>query len=228
MNSATVYDWRHYLAVIQRKPGALRNGAPFAELPPAFRALQQRMLSKSGGDREMVDILALVLQHDEQVVLAAVELALEAGAPTKMHILNLLHRLVDGKPIDAPPVKPPIRTPSAGTFTLGLTGGREVARASFNSNKSLGFNLGWQYAFAKNLMGSAYATYTDSRYDQRESPYPEKRHDRRTVAGVDFIYNWEEIGSELLLSYSHTWNLSNLPLYRYNRDTVSLAVRKSF
>jgi hypothetical protein len=35
--SATkVYDWRHYLAVIQRKPGALRNGAPFAELPPAF------------------------------------------------------------------------------------------------------------------------------------------------------------------------------------------------
>ena len=25
---ATVYDWRHYLSVIQRKPGALRNGAP--------------------------------------------------------------------------------------------------------------------------------------------------------------------------------------------------------
>jgi len=32
----TVCDWRHYLAVIQRKPGALRNGAPFAELPDAF------------------------------------------------------------------------------------------------------------------------------------------------------------------------------------------------
>ena len=28
----TVYDWRHYLAVLQRKPGALRNGAPFVEL----------------------------------------------------------------------------------------------------------------------------------------------------------------------------------------------------
>ena len=107
--SATVYDWRHYLAVIQRKPGALRNGAPFAEMPPAFRALQQRMLKTPGGDREMVEILALVLQHDEQAVLTAVELALEAGAPTKTHILNLLHRLVDGKPIDAPPVKPPER-----------------------------------------------------------------------------------------------------------------------
>ncbi len=55
-STATIYDWRHYLAVIQRKPGALRNGAPFAELPPAFRALQQRMLKTPGGNREMVEI----------------------------------------------------------------------------------------------------------------------------------------------------------------------------
>ena len=55
----------------------------------------------------MVEILALVLQHDEQAVLTAVEMALEAGAPTKTHILNLLHRLVDGKPMDAPPIKAP-------------------------------------------------------------------------------------------------------------------------
>ena len=40
-------------------------------------------------------------------VLAAVELALEAGVPTKTHILNLLHRLIDRKPIDPPVVKPP-------------------------------------------------------------------------------------------------------------------------
>ena len=106
-STTTVYDWRHYLAVIQRKPGALRNGAPFVELPPAFRALQQRMLKTPGGDREMVEILALVLQHDEQAVLAAIELALEAGVPTKTHILNLLHRLVDGKPTNTPPIKAP-------------------------------------------------------------------------------------------------------------------------
>ena len=102
----TVYDWRHYLAVIQRKPGALRNGAPFLELPEAFRRLQGHLLRRPGGDREMVEILALVLQHDEVVVLQAVELALEAGVPTKTHVLNLLHRLVDGTTppdtIDAP------------------------------------------------------------------------------------------------------------------------------
>ena len=93
----TIYDWRHYLAVLQRKPGALRNGAPFLELPPAFRQLQGQMIRKPGGDREMVDILALVLQHDEQAVLTAVELALAEGVATKTHVLNLLHRLVDAK-----------------------------------------------------------------------------------------------------------------------------------
>ena len=103
----TIYDWRHYLAVLQRKPGALRNGAPFAELPPAFRQLQEQMLRKPGGDREMVDILALVLQHDEQAVLTAVELALAEGVATKTHVLNLLHRLVDGKVIGGPPLDTP-------------------------------------------------------------------------------------------------------------------------
>ena len=103
----TIYDWRHYLAVVQRKPGALRNGAPFVEMPEPFRVLQAKMLRQPGGDREMVDILSLVLHHDEQAVLCAVELALGAGVPTKTHVLNLLHRLLDGKPTDQPDVNPP-------------------------------------------------------------------------------------------------------------------------
>lgn len=55
----------------------------------------------------MVDILSLVLQHNEEDVLCAVELALEAGVPTKTHILNLLHRLIDRKPTDYPNIDPP-------------------------------------------------------------------------------------------------------------------------
>ncbi|MFC0687787.1 IS21 family transposase, partial [Novosphingobium clariflavum] len=105
----TIYDWRHYLAVVQRKPGALRNGAPFLELPAAFQQLQGHLLKRPGGDREMVEILSLVLHHDEQAVLCAVELALEAGVATKTHILNVLHRLIDGK---APPASP-INAPQA-------------------------------------------------------------------------------------------------------------------
>ncbi len=45
----------------------------------------------------MAEILAFVLQHDEQAVLSAVELALETGVATKTNVLNVLHRLIDGK-----------------------------------------------------------------------------------------------------------------------------------
>jgi transposase len=107
-----IYDWRHYLAVLQRKPGALRNGAPFAELPEAFKKLQSRLLKRPGGDREMVEILALVLLHDEQDVLAAVELALEMGAPSKQTVLNILSRLLEATPPE------PIQTPQAFTLTI--------------------------------------------------------------------------------------------------------------
>ncbi|GGP23231.1 hypothetical protein GCM10010970_32310 [Silvimonas iriomotensis] len=60
-----------------------------SELPEGFRQLQKILLKRPGGDREMVDILALVLMHDEAAVLTAVELALEAGIPSKQTILNL-------------------------------------------------------------------------------------------------------------------------------------------
>lgn len=130
----TVYDWRHYLAVIQRKPGALRNGAPFAEMPKAFRSLQAQLLRRAGGDREMVDILALVLQHDEQAVLCAVELALEDGVATKTHILNVLHRLTDGKgaaaPIHAPQALVLAEEPRADTGRYDALRDREARHAS--------------------------------------------------------------------------------------------------
>jgi transposase len=102
----TCYDWRHYLAVVQRKPGALRNGAPFTELPPSFRRLQSKLLTRPGGDREMVDILALVLLYDEHQVEQAVTAALAAGQPSKQQVLNCLHRLQD-RPQHEPLLPPP-------------------------------------------------------------------------------------------------------------------------
>ncbi len=103
----TIYDWRHYLSVVQRKPGALRNGAPFKELPEGFQQLQTRLLKHPGGDREMVDVLALVLLHDEQLVERAVNEALKVEHPSREHVLNCLSRLSD------PPRPKSLRTPAA-------------------------------------------------------------------------------------------------------------------
>ena len=101
----TVYDWRHYLSVAQRKPGSLRNGAPFLELPDSFRQLRARLIKRPGGDREMVDILALVLLHDERQVERAVARSLELGEVSKQHVLNCLSRM--GEPCLPEPLKPP-------------------------------------------------------------------------------------------------------------------------
>ena len=76
-------------------------------MPDAFKALQQHLLKMPGGDRKMVEILALVLQHDEKIVLSAVDMALKAGVPTKTHILNLLHRLLDSRPVTPPTIEAP-------------------------------------------------------------------------------------------------------------------------
>jgi len=114
----TIYDWRHYLAVVQRKPGALRNGAPFTELPQSFKRLQSKLLKRLGGDREMADILALVLLHDESLVEQAVEASLESGAPSKQHVLNCLSRLSDvplPQPLSPPPALALATEPLANT-----------------------------------------------------------------------------------------------------------------
>jgi hypothetical protein len=102
----TVYDWRHYLSVVQRKPGALRNGAPFNELPNSFKQLQGKLLKRHGGDREMVDVLALVLLHDESLVEQAITEALKIEQPSKQHVLNCLSRLRD-RPRPKPSLPPP-------------------------------------------------------------------------------------------------------------------------
>jgi len=105
--SKTFYDWRHYLPVLQRKPGALRNGAPFSELPSSFKQLQCILLKRPGGDREMVDILALVLHHGEATLEQAISLVLESGYVSKQHVINTLMRLLDT------PKPEPTHTPSA-------------------------------------------------------------------------------------------------------------------
>jgi hypothetical protein len=114
----TMYDWRHYLSVVQRKPGALRNGAPFTELPDGFRQLQALLLKRPGGDREMADVLALVLLHDERQVEQAIAEALKIERPSKQHVINCLSRLGETprpEPSQTPPALKLVTEPRANT-----------------------------------------------------------------------------------------------------------------
>ena len=87
------YDWQHYIALIQRKPGALRNGAPFADMPAPLLRLRQGLMRHDGGDRVMAQVLNCVPSHGLEAVLVAVELVIESGALSTEHVLNVLARL---------------------------------------------------------------------------------------------------------------------------------------
>lgn len=87
------YDWQHYIALIQRKPGALRNGAPFADMPAPLQRLRQGLMRHDGGDKTMAQVLNCVSSHGLEAVLVAVELVIETGALSTEHVLNVLARL---------------------------------------------------------------------------------------------------------------------------------------
>ncbi|SMX50826.1 hypothetical protein MAA8898_05026 [Maliponia aquimaris] len=90
----TIYDPLHYIPVLARKPGALRNGAPFKgwDLPPALRRVQRKLERQTGGDRQMVDILGAVLTDGLEAVEAACAEALEQGVHSAGVVLNILAR----------------------------------------------------------------------------------------------------------------------------------------
>lgn len=87
------YDWQHYLPLLERKPGALRNGAPFADMPVALKQLKLGLMRREGGDRVMAQVLSAVPTAGLDAVLVAVELVLESGVLSAEHTLNVIARL---------------------------------------------------------------------------------------------------------------------------------------
>ena len=87
------YDWQHYIALVQRKPGALRNGAPFDDMPAPLKQLKRGLMRHEGGDRVMAQVLAAVPTAGLEAVLVAVGLVIESGALSAEHVLNVLARL---------------------------------------------------------------------------------------------------------------------------------------
>ena len=90
----TVYDPRHYRPVLARKPGALRNGAPFKGwvLPGALGRARQKLSGTADGGRQMVDILGAVLSDGFGAVEAACAEALAGGVFSRGVVLNILSR----------------------------------------------------------------------------------------------------------------------------------------
>jgi transposase len=92
-----IYDPWHYLAVLERKPGALRNGAPFKEwnLPDSMQEVRTRLEARSDGDRQFVAILSVVKRYSLETVAEACTQALSDKTISSDVILSILSRQHD-------------------------------------------------------------------------------------------------------------------------------------
>jgi hypothetical protein len=97
------YDPVHYLALLERKPGALDFGKPFDDwnLPESFGVLRRRLEGELGSDgrREFIKVLRLLESCELRELAQAVDRALQIGALTVEAVRLLLQ---DGREV---PVK---------------------------------------------------------------------------------------------------------------------------
>jgi transposase len=96
----TVYNPWHYVPVLARKPGALRNGAPFKDwvLPAAMERVRRKLTGVDDGNRQMVGILNAVLTDGLPAVEAACAEAIAHGVHSADVVLNILARQRDPGP----------------------------------------------------------------------------------------------------------------------------------
>lgn len=90
----TIFDPWHYLEVLKKKPGALRNGAPFKdwELPQPLKETRAALTARPDGDRQFVGILSAVPAHGLEAVVNACAEAIAAGTVSRDVVLNILSR----------------------------------------------------------------------------------------------------------------------------------------
>ena len=95
------------MPVLAKKPGALRNGAPFKQLalPPSLERLRGRLRGSDDGDRQMVKILTAATIDGLEALEAAAAEALAQGVTSADVVLNILARSRSA------PIEPSIATP---------------------------------------------------------------------------------------------------------------------
>jgi transposase len=105
----TIYDPWHYVPVLARKPGALRNGAPFKDwvLPAAMERIRRKLAGVDDGNRQMVNILSAVITDGLPAVEAACAEASAHGVHSADVVLNILARQRNPDP------PPTIMTPTS-------------------------------------------------------------------------------------------------------------------
>lgn len=125
------YNPWHYLSVLARKPGALRNGAPFQgwELPASLAAIREALAGHHDGNRQFVGILGSIGVHGMEAVEAACAEALAMKTPSAAVVLSILSRALEAPDVslavlpDQLPALTFVPVADCGRYDTLLTGG---------------------------------------------------------------------------------------------------------
>lgn len=88
----------HYLPILEKKPGALRHGAPFQQwdLPTPIRIVRDRILKQDKGDRAFVELLLMARALGDaglETLEVACDLTLQTGIIATAIVMNEMRRL---------------------------------------------------------------------------------------------------------------------------------------
>lgn len=93
------YDYRHYIPLLSKAPGATLNGKPYDFMPEILRCYRSQLIDRLGrreAARSLAKVLQLILDHPEDDVLAAVELASLCGTVDPEAVKNLVLQMQGG------------------------------------------------------------------------------------------------------------------------------------
>lgn len=92
-----IFNPWHYLPVLERKPGALRHGAPFLgwDLPVSIQVVRDRLLKQPKGDKAIVDVLLMAKETGIEAMETACELTIETGIISASVVINELRRILE-------------------------------------------------------------------------------------------------------------------------------------
>ena len=194
----TVYDPWHYVPVLARKPGALRNGAPFKDwvLPAALERVRRKLAGSDDGDRQMVAILATVLTDGLPAVEAACAQAMSEGVHSSDVIINILARQRDPGPAAT------ILTPDA----LRL---RHVPARRLRPIRSAQEHMIMERTEVLDLMGQLRLFGMKNAYDEILATALKRQHEPQRFAG-DLLK--AEISEKQARSIKYQLTIAKLPL----------------
>ena len=194
----TIYDPWHYVPVLARKPGALRNGAPFKDwvLPGALERVRRKLAGSDDGDRQMVAILAAVLTDGLPAVEAACAQAMAEGVHSSDVIINILARQRDPGPAAT------ILTPDA--LRLRACAGRRLRQI-----RSAQEHMTMERTEVLDLMGELRLFGMKNAYDEILATALKRQHEPQRFAG-DLLK--AEISEKQARSIKYQLTIAKLPL----------------